>query len=103
MGLACKLLAILSEAMGPEGACLDKDQKVVVNYYWPCLQPDLALGLKRTCLHPPITRPSTRFGFAAWTATTTSLSTDIYNSRIRLYHPGNMSFSCLQESCNHWL
>nr|UOI87842.1 flavanone 3-hydroxylase [Althaea officinalis] len=52
MGLACKLLEVLSEAMGLEEealtkACVDMDQKVVVNYYPKCPQPDLTLGLKR--------------------------------------------------------
>lgn len=52
MGLACKLLEVLSEAMGLEKealakACIDMDQKVVVNYYPQCPQPDLTLGLKR--------------------------------------------------------
>nr|WGJ63357.1 flavanone 3-hydroxylase F3H1 [Hypericum monogynum] len=52
MGLACKLLGILSEAMGLETealtkACVDMDQKIVVNYYPKCPQPDLTLGLKR--------------------------------------------------------
>ncbi|KAI4381764.1 hypothetical protein MLD38_007809 [Melastoma candidum] len=52
MGLACKLLGVLSEAMGLENealtnACVDMDQKVVVNYYPKCPQPDLTLGLKR--------------------------------------------------------
>ena len=52
MGLACKLLGVLSEAMGLEKealtkACVDMDQKVVVNYYPKCPQPDLTLGLKR--------------------------------------------------------
>ncbi|KAK1304243.1 hypothetical protein QJS10_CPB11g00800 [Acorus calamus] len=52
MGLACKLLGVLSEAMGLDRealtkACLDMDQKVVVNYYPKCPQPDLTLGLKR--------------------------------------------------------
>ncbi|CAN6217666.1 unnamed protein product [Urochloa humidicola] len=52
MGLACKLLGVLSEAMGLETdalakACVDMDQKVVVNYYPRCPQPDLTLGLKR--------------------------------------------------------
>ncbi|CAI9276463.1 unnamed protein product [Lactuca saligna] len=52
MGLACKLLEILSEAMGLEKealtkACVEMDQKVVVNYYPKCPQPDLTLGLKR--------------------------------------------------------
>nr|QPF47152.1 flavanone-3-hydroxylase [Clarkia gracilis subsp. sonomensis]QPF47153.1 flavanone-3-hydroxylase [Clarkia gracilis subsp. sonomensis] len=52
MGLACKLLEVLSEAMGLDKealtkACVDMDQKVVVNYYPKCPQPDLTLGLKR--------------------------------------------------------
>nr|ADO95201.1 flavanone 3-hydroxylase [Litchi chinensis] len=52
MGLACKLLEVLSEAMGLEkealtNACVDMDQKVVVNYYPKCPQSDLTLGLKR--------------------------------------------------------
>ncbi|CAN6182292.1 unnamed protein product [Urochloa humidicola] len=52
MGLACKLLGVLSEAMGLEAdalakACVDMDQKVVANYYPRCPQPDLTLGLKR--------------------------------------------------------
>ncbi|KAK7376087.1 hypothetical protein VNO78_34939 [Psophocarpus tetragonolobus] len=52
MGLACKLLEVLSEAMGLEkealtNACVDMDQKVVINYYPKCPQPDLTLGLKR--------------------------------------------------------
>ncbi|KAL6600330.1 hypothetical protein ACP70R_045130 [Stipagrostis hirtigluma subsp. patula] len=52
MGLACKLLGVLSEAMGLETdalarACVDMDQKVVVNFYPRCPQPDLTLGLKR--------------------------------------------------------
>ncbi|XP_024974086.1 naringenin,2-oxoglutarate 3-dioxygenase [Cynara cardunculus var. scolymus] len=52
MGLSCKLLEVLSEAMGLEKealtkACVDMDQKVVVNYYPKCPQPDLTLGLKR--------------------------------------------------------
>ncbi|KAF3635795.1 Flavanone 3-dioxygenase [Capsicum annuum] len=52
MELACKLLEILSEAMGLEKealtkACVDMDQKVVVNFYPKCPQPDLTLGLKR--------------------------------------------------------
>jgi len=46
MELACKLLEVLSEAMGLEKealtkACVDMDQKVVVNYYPKCPQPDL--------------------------------------------------------------
>nr|QVX18581.1 flavonoid 3 hydroxylase [Liquidambar formosana] len=52
MALACKLLEVLSEAMGLEKealtkACVDMDQKVVVNFYPKCPQPDLTLGLKR--------------------------------------------------------
>ncbi|KAK9074772.1 hypothetical protein SSX86_003090 [Deinandra increscens subsp. villosa] len=52
MGVACKLLEVLSEAMGLEKealtkACVDMDQKVVVNYYPKCPQPNLTLGLKR--------------------------------------------------------
>ncbi|XP_021908198.1 naringenin,2-oxoglutarate 3-dioxygenase [Carica papaya] len=52
MGLACKLLEVLSEAMGLDKealtkACIDMDQKVVVNFYPKCPQPDLTLGLKR--------------------------------------------------------
>ncbi|XP_008791262.2 flavanone 3-dioxygenase F3H1-like [Phoenix dactylifera] len=52
MVLACKLLGVLSEAMGLEKealtkACVDMDQKLVVNFYPRCPQPDLTLGLKR--------------------------------------------------------
>ncbi|KAL0438425.1 UNVERIFIED_CONTAM: Flavanone 3-dioxygenase [Sesamum latifolium] len=52
MGLGCKLLEVLSEAMGLEKdalskACLEMDQKVVVNFYPKCPQPNLTLGLKR--------------------------------------------------------
>jgi naringenin 3-dioxygenase len=52
MGLANKLLGVLSEAMGLDSealtkACVDMDQKVVVNFYPKCPQPDLTLGLKR--------------------------------------------------------
>nr|BAD95810.1 flavanone 3-hydroxylase [Torenia hybrid cultivar] len=52
MCLGCKLLGILSEAMGLERealtkACLNMDQKVVVNFYPKCPQPNLTLGLKR--------------------------------------------------------
>ncbi|CAL5024917.1 unnamed protein product [Urochloa decumbens] len=52
MGLSCKLLGVLSEAMGLEEdalakACVDMDQKMVVNFYPRCPQPDLTLGLKR--------------------------------------------------------
>lgn len=52
MDLACKLLGVLSEAMGLDNealtkACVDMDQKVVINFYPKCPQPDLTLGLKR--------------------------------------------------------
>ncbi|KAM6591805.1 hypothetical protein CsatA_014410 [Cannabis sativa] len=52
MELSCKLLELLSEGMGLEKeslskACVEMDQKVVVNYYPKCPQPDLTLGLKR--------------------------------------------------------
>ncbi len=52
MGLSCKLLEVLSEAMGLEKealfkACLDMDQKVMPNFYPKCPQPDLTLGLRR--------------------------------------------------------
>ncbi|KAF5181656.1 Flavanone 3-hydroxylase [Thalictrum thalictroides] len=52
MELACKMLQVLSEAMGLDKealtkACVDMDQKVVVNFYPKCPQPDLTLGLKR--------------------------------------------------------
>ncbi|KAK8617092.1 hypothetical protein V6N13_117060 [Hibiscus sabdariffa] len=41
MGLACKLLEVLSKVMGLEKealtkACVDMDQKVVVNFYPKC-------------------------------------------------------------------
>ncbi|KAL8466786.1 hypothetical protein ACS0TY_035731 [Phlomoides rotata] len=52
MKLGCKLLEVLSEAMVLEKdalsrACVEMDQKVVVNFYPKCPQPDLTLGLKR--------------------------------------------------------
>ncbi|KAE9597876.1 hypothetical protein Lal_00029529 [Lupinus albus] len=52
MGLSCKLLQVLYEAMGLDKeavtkACIEMDQKVVVNFYPKCPQPDLTLGLKR--------------------------------------------------------
>ncbi|TKY70346.1 Naringenin,2-oxoglutarate 3-dioxygenase [Spatholobus suberectus] len=52
MGLGCKLLEVLSEAMGLDKeavskASVDMDQKIVVNFYPKCPQPDLTLGVKR--------------------------------------------------------
>ncbi|XP_051124486.1 naringenin,2-oxoglutarate 3-dioxygenase [Andrographis paniculata] len=52
MQLGCKLLEVLSEAMGLEKdaiakSCVETDQKVVVNFYPKCPQPNLTLGLKR--------------------------------------------------------
>ncbi|KAK8953319.1 hypothetical protein KSP40_PGU001271 [Platanthera guangdongensis] len=52
MDVACKLLGILSEAMGLDrevlaGACVNMDQKLVINFYPKCPHPDLTLGLKR--------------------------------------------------------
>lgn len=52
MSLTCKLFEVLSEAMGLEKealtkASVDMVQKIVVNYYPKCPQPDLTLGLKR--------------------------------------------------------
>ena len=52
MGLACNMLAIVSEALGLESdavtkACVEMDQKVVVNFYPKCPEPDMTLGLKR--------------------------------------------------------
>ncbi|XP_034684145.1 naringenin,2-oxoglutarate 3-dioxygenase-like [Vitis riparia] len=52
MGLACKLLEVMSEAMGLEKealfkACVDIGQNVLVNFYPKCPQPDLTLGLRR--------------------------------------------------------
>ena len=51
MDLYCKLLEVLYDAMGLEKealtkACIDMDQKVVVNFYPKCPQPDLTLRLK---------------------------------------------------------
>ncbi|KAK8937742.1 hypothetical protein KSP40_PGU008933 [Platanthera guangdongensis] len=51
-GSACKLLGVLSEAMGLDsealaGVCIDMDQKLVINFNPKCPQPDLTLGLKR--------------------------------------------------------
>ncbi|KAH9312608.1 hypothetical protein KI387_027643 [Taxus chinensis] len=52
MNLACKLLEVISEALGLDAeavtkACVEMDQKVVINYYPKCPQPDMTLGLKR--------------------------------------------------------
>lgn len=52
MGLSCKLLEVLSEAMGLERdsirkACKEMAQRLLVNYYPRCPQPDLAIGVKR--------------------------------------------------------
>ncbi|KAE9591955.1 hypothetical protein Lal_00038354 [Lupinus albus] len=52
MDLGSKLLELLSEAMCSDKealtkACIDMDQKIVVNFYPKCPQPDLTLGLKR--------------------------------------------------------
>ncbi|ERN13518.1 hypothetical protein AMTR_s00041p00220940 [Amborella trichopoda] len=52
MGLGCRLLGVLLESLGLETealakACVDMDQKVVVNFYPKCPQPDMTLGLKR--------------------------------------------------------
>lgn len=51
MELACKLLGVLSEAMGVERealtkACVNMDQKVLINCYPKCPQPNLTLGLR---------------------------------------------------------
>ncbi|KAG0454105.1 hypothetical protein HPP92_025409 [Vanilla planifolia] len=52
MDLACKLLGVLSEAMDLDRealarACVDMDQKLLINFYPKCPQPDLTLGLRR--------------------------------------------------------
>ncbi|PIN09145.1 Iron/ascorbate family oxidoreductase [Handroanthus impetiginosus] len=52
MQLGCKLLEVLSEAMGLEKdalakACVEMDQKMVVNFYPKCPHPGRTLGLKR--------------------------------------------------------
>lgn len=52
MELACKILGVLSEAMNLARdalaqACVDMDQKLVINFYPKCPQPDRTLGLKR--------------------------------------------------------
>ncbi|CAN6475685.1 unnamed protein product [Victoria cruziana] len=52
MRLASRILEVLSESMGLhkdafKEACLQMDQKVLVNFYPRCPQPELALGLRR--------------------------------------------------------
>ncbi|XP_031484824.1 flavanone 3-dioxygenase-like [Nymphaea colorata] len=52
MKLASRILEVLSESMGLEKgafkeACLQMDQKVLVNFYPRCPQPELTLGLRR--------------------------------------------------------
>nr|AAX21536.1 flavone synthase I [Daucus carota subsp. sativus]AAX21542.1 flavone synthase I [Daucus carota subsp. sativus] len=52
MALGAKLLEVLSEAMGLEKealteACVNMEQKVLINYYPTCPQPDLTLGVRR--------------------------------------------------------
>lgn len=52
MALGCKLLEVLSESMGLDKEAVkkasgDMDQKIVVNFYPKCPQPELTLGLKR--------------------------------------------------------
>nr|AMQ23623.1 flavanone-3-hydroxylase 3 [Silene littorea] len=52
MDLSHQLLGVLSEAMGLETealskACVVMDQRVMINYYPKCPQPDLTLGLPR--------------------------------------------------------
>ncbi|CAI9096968.1 OLC1v1033243C1 [Oldenlandia corymbosa var. corymbosa] len=52
MELAYKLLEVLSEAMGLEKdafakACVNMEQRLIVNFYPKCPQPDLTLGLNR--------------------------------------------------------
>ncbi|XP_033136715.1 naringenin,2-oxoglutarate 3-dioxygenase-like [Brassica rapa] len=53
MGLAYKVLEVLSEAMGLEkdalkNACVDMEQKIVVNYFPKRPKLDLALGMRHT-------------------------------------------------------
>ncbi|KMT00271.1 hypothetical protein BVRB_1g016270 [Beta vulgaris subsp. vulgaris] len=52
MGLATKLLGVLSEALGLEReamlqACKQMTQRMAVNFYPKCPEPNLAIGLKR--------------------------------------------------------
>lgn len=52
MGLATKLLEVLSEALGLERevmiqACKQMTQRMAVNFYPKCPEPNLAIGLKR--------------------------------------------------------
>nr|AMQ23622.1 flavanone-3-hydroxylase 2 [Silene littorea] len=52
MDLSHKLLGLLSEALGLQTdalskACVQMDQRVMINYYPKCPQPDLTLGLLR--------------------------------------------------------
>ncbi|XP_010245069.1 PREDICTED: naringenin,2-oxoglutarate 3-dioxygenase-like [Nelumbo nucifera] len=52
MDLACRLLEVLSEAMGLgkdelSKACVEMEQKIIVNFYPKCPQPDLTLGVQR--------------------------------------------------------
>ena len=53
MGLACKVLEVLSDAIGLEkaalkNACVDMEQKIVVNYFPKRPKPDLPLGMRHT-------------------------------------------------------
>ncbi|CAA7032926.1 unnamed protein product [Microthlaspi erraticum] len=53
MGLACKVLDVLSEAMGLEKdaitkLCIGMEQKIVINYFPQRPKPDLALGMRHS-------------------------------------------------------